>query len=186
MLNDKDFFVFKVTDIGKRGWSNLSGSNYTSTAEQCAGYGDFSQNSSSYQRSHSVTGNITSGMGNQSNSNDNDWGWQDSPKRQMPTSKSFNNQFNDSNRVASSCNTFNNDDDDWSGFDSYQDSANSYQNSTPLTAPANSVITNKNLKLASTTQKLSEGFDSLDVKSSNSEHIGNKKAEDDAWNLLMN
>lgn len=175
----------KVTDIGKRGWNNLSGSNYV---EQ-GGYGDFNQDNS-YQRSHSVTGDIASGMGNQSNVNDNDWGWQESPQKQMPTSKSYHNQFNNSSgagtRNASSALNNDADDDDWSGFDSYQDSGTSYQNSTPLTTTNAAATTNKNLKLASTTQKLSEGFDSLDVKSVKPKPAVTKTAEDDAWNLLMN
>ncbi|XP_037818660.1 ADP-ribosylation factor GTPase-activating protein 1 isoform X1 [Lucilia sericata] len=184
----------KVTDIGKRGWNNLAGSNFTSPGEQGGGgYGDFNQENS-YQRSHSVSGNIASGMGNQSNASDNDWGWQDSPQKQMPTSKSYHNQFSSnsnsgagSRNAAATSSSLNNDDDDWSGFDSYQDSTTSYQNSTPLTSTTNAAATtNKNLKLASTTQKLSEGFDSLDVKSAKIKPAANKTAEDDAWNLLMN
>ncbi|KAI8123001.1 ADP-ribosylation factor GTPase-activating protein 1 [Lucilia cuprina] len=184
----------KVTDIGKRGWNNLAGSNFTSPGEQGGGgYGDFNQENS-YQRSHSVSGNIASGMGNQSNTSDNDWGWQDSPQKQMPTSKSYHNQFSSnsnsgagSRNAAATSSSLNNDDDDWSGFDSYQDSTTSYQNSTPLTSTTNAAATTtKNLKLASTTQKLSEGFDSLDVKSAKIKPVANKTAEDDAWNLLMN
>ncbi|XP_065358959.1 ADP-ribosylation factor GTPase-activating protein 1 isoform X2 [Calliphora vicina] len=193
-VNTANIASTKVTDIGKRGWNNLAGSNFTSPGEQGGGgYGDFNQDSS-YQRSHSVTGNITSGMGNQSNANDNDWGWQDSPQKQMATSKSYHNQFsNNSNsgagnrNAATSSSLINNDDDDWSGFDSYQDSTTSYQNSTPLTSTTTAAATtNKNLKLASTTQKLSEGFDSLDVKSAKVKPVANKTAEEDAWNLLMN
>lgn len=126
-------------------------------------------------------------MGNQSNTNDTDWGWQDSPQKQMPTSKSYHNQFSNSNNGAGNRNastSLNNDDDDWSGFDSYQDSTTSYQNSTPLTTTTNA--TNKNLKLATTTQKLTEGFESLDVKSAKVKPAASKTAEDDAWNLLMN
>lgn len=130
-------------------------------------------------------------MGNQSNANDNDWGWQDSPQKQMTTSKSYHNQFSNSSGAGTRSNvtsTLNNDaaDDDWSGFDSYQDSATSYQNSTPLTTTNAAATTNKNLKLASTTQKLSEGFDSLDVKNVKPKPQVTKTAEDDAWNLLMN
>ncbi|XP_013103608.1 ADP-ribosylation factor GTPase-activating protein 1 isoform X2 [Stomoxys calcitrans] len=167
----------KVTDIGKRGWNNLAGSNFTSPQSEHGGYGDFNQDNS-YQRSHSVGGNLSSGMGNQSNTNDNDWGWQDSPQKQMPSSKSYNNQFKNNSGVID-------DDDDWSGFDSYQDSSSSYQNST-----TNTTTTSKNMKLSSnaTAQKLSEGFDSLDVKSAKPKTTSsnNKSAEDDAWNLLMN
>ncbi|KAM7358435.1 ADP-ribosylation factor GTPase-activating protein 1 isoform 2-T2 [Cochliomyia hominivorax] len=189
-VNTANIASSKVTDIGKRGWNNLAGGNYTSSGESGGGYGDYNQENS-YQRSHSVTGNISSGMGNQSNTNDNDWGWQDSPQKQMSTSKSYHNQFSNSNSGAGNRNptttsSLKTDDDDWSGFDSYQDSATSYQNSTPLTASANAPTTNKNLKLASTTQKLTEGFDSLDVKSAKVKTTANKTAEDDAWNLLMN
>lgn len=158
----------------------MAGSNFTSPTNEHggSGYSDFNQDNS-YQRSHSVGGNLSSGMGHQSNTNDNDWGWQDSPKKQMPSSKSYNNQFSNNLQGAG---THNNDnDDDWSGFDSYQDSSSSYQNST---------TTSKNMKLstAATTQKLSEGFDSLDVKSAKPKTTSsnNKSAEDDAWNLLMN
>lgn len=159
----------------------MAGSNFTSPGEQGGGYGDFSHENS-YQRSHSVSGNISSGMGNQSNAN-NEWGWKDSPQKQMPTSKSYHNQFTNSNNGgAGNRNALNDDDDDWSGFDSYQDSTTSYQNTTPLTS-----TTNKNLKLAETTKKLSEGFDGLDVKSTKEKvPVANKTAEDDAWNLLMN
>ncbi|XP_073843725.1 ADP-ribosylation factor GTPase-activating protein 1 isoform X2 [Musca autumnalis] len=182
----------KVTDIGKRGWNNLSGSNFASPTSDHSGYGDFN-NDNSYQRSHSVGGNISSGLGNQSNTND-DWGWQDSPQKQMSSSKSFNNQFSSNSGGAGTQNYSSsnrnhnvvNDDDDWSGFDSYQDSSTSYQNSTTATT------TSRNMKLSSTTtttQKLSEGFDSLDVKSAKPKTTtssNNKSAEDDAWNLLMN
>ncbi|XP_061391048.1 ADP-ribosylation factor GTPase-activating protein 1 isoform X2 [Musca vetustissima] len=179
----------KVTDIGKRGWNNLSGSNFASPTSEHGGYGDFN-NDNAYQRSNSVGGNLSSGMGHQSNAND-DWGWQDSPQKPLPSSKSYNNQFSSSSGGAGTQNfsssNRNNDDDDWSGFDSYQDSSTSYQNSTTATS--------RNMKLASTsstvtTQKLSEGFDSLDVKSAKpkttSSSNNNKSAEDDAWNLLMN
>lgn len=179
---------FQVTEVGKRGWNNLAGSNYTSPQNEHAsgGYGDFN-NENSYQRSHSVGGNLSSGMGHQSNTNDNEWGWQDGSQKQMSSSKSYHNQFNNNTgngagakNVVSSTN-----DDDWSGFDSYQDSSRSYQNlTTTTTATANS---NSKLSTAATTQKLSEGFDSLDVKSAKAKTTSNKKsAEDDAWNLLMN
>uniref|UniRef100_T1PEF1 ADP-ribosylation factor GTPase-activating protein 1 n=1 Tax=Musca domestica TaxID=7370 RepID=T1PEF1_MUSDO len=181
----------KVTDIGKRGWNNLSGSNFASPTGDHGGYGDFN-NDNSYQRSHSVGGNLSSGMGNQSNTND-DWGWQDSPQKQMSSSKSYNNQFSSNSGGAghqnnsSSNRNYNDNDDDWSGFDSYQDSSTSYQNSTTATT------TSKNMKLSTasttTTQKLSEGFDCLDVKSAKPKpatSTNNKSAEDDAWNLLMN
>ncbi|XP_075164552.1 ADP-ribosylation factor GTPase-activating protein 1 isoform X2 [Haematobia irritans] len=165
----------KVTDIGKRGWNNLAGSNFTSPqSEHAGGYSDFNQDNS-YQRSHSVGGNLSSGMGQHSNTNDTDWGWQNSPQKTIPSSKSYNNQFKNTPNV--------NDDDDWSGFDSYPDS---YQNAT-----THSTSTNRNMKLSSsaaTSQKLSEGFDSLDVKSAKPKtpSSNNKSAEDDAWNLLMN
>lgn len=132
-------------------------------------------------------------MGNQSNANDNDWGWQESPQKEMSTSKSYHNQFSNSsgagtvNTSTSLKNTAADGGDDWSGFDSYQDSATSYQNSTPLTTTNTAAaVSNKNLKLASTTQKLSEGFESLDVKNVKpTKPIANKTDEDDAWDLLM-
>ncbi|TMW52831.1 hypothetical protein DOY81_002098 [Sarcophaga bullata] len=178
----------KVTDIGKRGWNNLAGSNFTSGEH--GGYGDYNPENS-YQRSHSVSGNISSGMGNQSNTKDNDWGWQDSPQKQMPSSKSYHSQLTnssgDGSRNTAISSSTNNYEDDWTGFDSYQDSSTSYQNTTPLNANVNNAATtNKNLKLASTTQKLSEGFETLDVKNAKVKPAANKTAEDDAWNLLMN
>lgn len=172
--------------MGKRGWNNLAGSNYTSPQNEHAsgGYDDFN-NENSYQRSHSVGGNLSSGMRQQSITNDNDWGWQESTQKQMPSSKSYHNHFNNNSGSIEGANNFapSPNDDDWSGFDSYQDSLSSYQNPAATT-------TNTNLKLstAATTQKLSEGFDSLDVKSVKAKtSTSNKKsAEDDAWNLLMN
>lgn len=129
-------------------------------------------------------------MGNQSNTKDNDWGWQDSPQKQMPSSKSYHSQLanssGDGSRNTAISSSTNNYDDDWTGFDSYQDSSTSYQN-TPLNANTNNTAaTNKNLKLASTTQKLSEGFETLDVKNAKVKPAATKTAEDDAWNLLMN
>uniref|UniRef100_A0A1A9VIR5 ADP-ribosylation factor GTPase-activating protein 1 n=1 Tax=Glossina austeni TaxID=7395 RepID=A0A1A9VIR5_GLOAU len=141
-------------------------------------YGDFNVDNTTYQRSHSVGGNLT-------NSNDNDWHWQDNnQKTQLTSSKSYQNQ------LSSDTTALNDDikDDDWSGFDvtthinaDYQNSMTSYQNST-TTAP---LAINRNMRLHNTTQKLSEGFESLDVK--NTKPSTNKpSAEEDAWNLLMN
>ncbi|XP_037939538.1 ADP-ribosylation factor GTPase-activating protein 1 isoform X2 [Teleopsis dalmanni] len=173
----------KVTDISKRGWNNLAGSNVSSPqGGNNTGYGDFNQDNS-YQRSHSVTDNITSGLGGQSGASDNDWHWQDNQNtKQLPTSSSYN-QFNSSTVHE----------DDWSGFESanYQDPTTSYQN----TPTANSMsgqtaaIARKNMKLQNTTQKLSEGFENLDVKNVKPKTAntgGKPTAEDDAWNLLMN
>uniref|UniRef100_A0A1B0GAQ9 Arf-GAP domain-containing protein n=1 Tax=Glossina morsitans morsitans TaxID=37546 RepID=A0A1B0GAQ9_GLOMM len=170
----------KVSDIGKRGWNNLAGYNYTSPNNNNAAgsYGDFNVDNPTYQRSHSVGGNLT-------NSNDNNWHWQDNnQKTQLTSSKSYQNQ------LSSDTTALNDDikDDDWSGFDvttqinaDYQNSMTSYQNST-TTAP---LAINRNMRLHNTTQKLSEGFESLDVK--NTKPSTNKpSAEEDAWNLLMN
>lgn len=171
---------FQVSDIGKRGWNNLAGYNYTSPNNNNAAgsYGDFNVDNPTYQRSHSVGGNLT-------NSNDNNWHWQDNnQKTQLTSSKSYQNQ------LSSDTTALNDDikDDDWSGFDvttqinaDYQNSMTSYQNST-TTAP---LAINRNMRLHNTTQKLSEGFESLDVK--NTKPSTNKpSAEEDAWNLLMN
>uniref|UniRef100_A0A1B0C0C3 ADP-ribosylation factor GTPase-activating protein 1 n=1 Tax=Glossina palpalis gambiensis TaxID=67801 RepID=A0A1B0C0C3_9MUSC len=172
--------AFKVSDIGKRGWNNLAGYNYTSpNNNNTAGNYGFNVDNTTYQRSHSVGGNLT-------NSNDNDWHWQDNnQKTQLTSSKSYQNQ------LSSDTTALNDDikDDDWSGFDitthtnaDYQNSMTSYQNSTTTAAP---LAINRTMRLHNTTQKLSEGFESLDVK--NTKPSTNKpSAEEDAWNLLMN
>ncbi|XP_039229907.1 ADP-ribosylation factor GTPase-activating protein 1 isoform X2 [Drosophila yakuba] len=176
----------KVTDIGKRGWNNLAGSNISSPQ---GGYNDPNfEDSSAYQRSNSVGGNLTGGLGQQSGVSDSDWGgWQDNGhnKSQMTSSSSYHNQLSTSSGNATAGLTR---DADWSGFEAsnYQSSETSYQN-----APSGGPTARRNMKLQDTSQKLSEGFESLDVKNvkpkTATASSGNKgTAEDDAWDLLMN
>ncbi|XP_039487565.1 ADP-ribosylation factor GTPase-activating protein 1 isoform X2 [Drosophila santomea] len=176
----------KVTDIGKRGWNNLAGSNISSPQ---GGYNDPNfEDSSAYQRSNSVGGNLTGGLGQQSGVSDSDWGgWQDNGhnKSQMTSSSSYHNQLSTSSGNATAGLTR---DADWSGFEAsnYQSSETSYQN-----APSGGPTARRNMKLQDTSQKLSEGFESLDVKNvkpkTATASSGNKgNAEDDAWDLLMN
>ncbi|KAH8406193.1 hypothetical protein KR215_006432 [Drosophila sulfurigaster] len=176
--------AYKVSDIGKRGWNNLSGSSSTG---QGGGYNDPSQEDNSYQRSHSVGGNLAGGLGQQSGATDSDWGgWQDNAnnKSHLTSSSSYQNQLGSSGGTASSGLTH---DDDWSGFNtsSYQNAETSYQN-----APSGGQTARRNMKLQETSHKLSEGFDNLDVKNvkakSTTASSGKASAEDDAWNLLMN
>ncbi|KAH8307025.1 hypothetical protein KR044_003453 [Drosophila immigrans] len=181
--------AYKVSDIGKRGWNNLSGSSSTG---QGGGYNDPSMEDNSYQRSHSVGGNLAGGLGQQSGATDSDWGgWQDNAnnKSHLTSSSSYQNQLSSSGGntggTASSGLTH---DDDWSGFNasSYQNAETSYQNT-----PSGGQTARRNMKLQETSHKLSEGFDNLDVKnvkakSTTTSSSGKATAEDDAWDLLMN
>ncbi|XP_030372379.1 ADP-ribosylation factor GTPase-activating protein 1 isoform X2 [Scaptodrosophila lebanonensis] len=177
----------KVTDISKRGWNNLAGSNISSPQsgynEPGGGFED-----SSYQRSHSVGGNLAGGLGQQSGVSDSDWGgWQDNgnQKTHMTSSSSYHNQISSLSGNASAGLT---QDDDWSGFEStnYQSAETSYQNT-----PSGGQSARRNMKIQETSQKLSEGFENLDVKNVKTKagaSSANAKpsAEEDAWNLLMN
>ncbi|XP_017071653.1 ADP-ribosylation factor GTPase-activating protein 1 isoform X2 [Drosophila eugracilis] len=176
----------KVTDMGKRGWNNLAGSNISSPQ---GGYNDPNFEDSAYQRSNSVGGNLTGGLGQQSGVSDSDWGgWQDTAnnKSHLTSSSSYHNQLSSSSGNATAGLTR---DADWSGFESsnYQSAETSYQN-----APSGGSTARRNMKLQDTSQKLSEGFENLDVKNVKSKPMttsstGNKaSAEDDAWDLLMN
>ncbi|KRF98532.1 uncharacterized protein Dwil_GK20569, isoform B [Drosophila willistoni] len=176
----------KVTDIGKRGWNNLAGSNISSPQ---SGYQDPSFEDNAYQRSHSVGGNLAGGLGQQSGVSDSDWGgWQDSAnnKTHLTSSSSYHNQLSSNSGTATSGLTH---DADWSGFEAsnYQSAETSYQNT-----PSGGQSTRRNIKLQDTSQKLSEGFENLDVKNvkptttAGGSSSGKATAEDDAWNLLMN
>eukprot|EP00099_Drosophila_melanogaster_P015224 NP_524040.2 ADP-ribosylation factor GTPase activating protein 1, isoform A [Drosophila melanogaster] len=178
----------KVTDMGKRGWNNLAGSNISSPQ---GGYNDPNfEDSSAYQRSNSVGGNLAGGLGQQSGVSDSDWGgWQDNgnSKSHMTSSSSYHNQLSSSSGGGTASAGLTRDA-DWSGFEAtnYQSSETSYQN-----ASSGGSTARRNMKLQDTSQKLSEGFESLDVKSvkpktATASSANKGTAEDDAWNLLMN
>ncbi|KAH8274953.1 hypothetical protein KR018_002551 [Drosophila ironensis] len=176
----------KVTDMSKRGWNNLAGSNISSPQ---GGYNDPNFEENPYQRSNSVGGQ-QSGLG------DSDWGgWQQ--ETHLPSSSSYHQQLGGSSSQGGTATAGLTRDADWSGFEAadYQSSETSYQN-----APSGGATARRNMKLQDTSAKLSEGFESLDVKSGKSKPVaggggggggagagaGGKSAEDDAWNLLMN
>ncbi|XP_022225332.2 ADP-ribosylation factor GTPase-activating protein 1 isoform X2 [Drosophila obscura] len=172
----------KVTDIGKRGWNNLSGSSVSSPQ---SGYNDPNFEDNPYQqRSNSVGGNLAGGLGQQSGVSDSDWGgWQENAnnKTHLTSSSSYHTQLSSNSGSATAGLTH---DADWSGFEAsnYQSAETSYQN-----APSGGQSARRNMKLQDTSQKLSEGFDNLDVKSKPAAPAAEKaSAEDDAWNLLMN
>jgi len=163
----------------------LAGSNISSPQ---GGYNDPNFDDSAYQRSNSVGGNLTGGLGQQSGVSDSDWGgWQDNAnnKTHLTSSSSYHNQLSSSSGTATAGLTR---DDDWSGFEAsnYQSAETSYQN-----APSGGSTARRNMKLQDTSQKLSEGFENLDVKNvkpkaATASSSGNKAtAEDDAWDLLM-
>lgn len=178
--------LHQVSDIGKRGWNNLAGG--TNMPSQ-GGYNDPSQEENSYQRSHSVGGNLASGLGQQSGVSDSDWGgWQENAnnKTHLTSSSSYHNQLSGNNAPVGSSGSGLTHDDDWSGFTttSYQNSETSYQNT-----PSGGETTRRSMKMQETSHKLSEGFDNLDVKNVKPKAAsagGKASAEDDAWNLLMN
>ncbi|XP_055912525.1 ADP-ribosylation factor GTPase-activating protein 1 isoform X2 [Eupeodes corollae] len=165
----------KVTDISKRGWSNLAGSNINSPQGGYTGFNQETRSEGGYQRSQSA-GKLSS----QSNPNDIDWGWNEDTL-QSNQSQSYQNSVNTAANNGA-------DSDDWSGFDtsSYQ---NAYQNQA-ITETKKTVTTTattkKNLKL-SNNKPGDDGFEDLDVKNvkpKNEKRLNN--AEDDAWNLLNN
>ncbi|XP_053952583.1 ADP-ribosylation factor GTPase-activating protein 1 [Anastrepha ludens] len=152
----------KVSDIGKRGWSNIGGNNVASNQFNAVGNNN-GCNDNSYQRSHSIGG-------------DGDWDWENSTsKPTMTQSNSYHHQLGEMN------------DNDWTGFDAagYQ---NSYQPTKSSGDELDTVPVRKNLKLQTTSQKLCEGFSNIDVKSVPNKNIKDGKAteEDAAWDLLMN
>ncbi|XP_004526903.1 ADP-ribosylation factor GTPase-activating protein 1 isoform X2 [Ceratitis capitata] len=151
----------KVTDIGKRGWNNIGGNNVASN-QYNAGGNNNANNDNSYQRSHSIGG-------------DGDWDWGNgASKSPLAQSSSYHHQLGEMN-------------DNWTGYESvgYQ---NSYQQTNTSGDSSSSTAVRKNTKLQTTSQKLSEGFNSLDVKSVPNKSGNNGKAteEDAAWDLLMN
>ncbi|XP_036338387.1 ADP-ribosylation factor GTPase-activating protein 1 isoform X1 [Rhagoletis pomonella] len=154
--------AYKVTDIGKKGWNNIGGSNVAPNHFNAVGNNN-SANDNSYQRSHSIGGG-------------GDWDWENSaPKQTITQSNSYHNQLSESN------------DNDWSGFDStgYQ---TSYQQTKGRSDELSTTSGRKNMKLQATSRKLCEGFNSLDVKSVPNKSATNGKGteEDAAWDLLMN
>lgn len=177
--------AYKVTDISKRGWSNLAGSNINSPQGGYTGFNQETRSEGGYQRSQSA-GKLST----QSNPNDIDWGWNEDTLQQNQSSLSYQNSIN----TAS-----NNDNDDWSGFDtsSYQ---NAYQNQTTTTTTRETTkktttsntttasATKKNLKLSNNKSQGDDGgFEDLDVKNVKPKNANRlNKAEDDAWNLLNN
>lgn len=173
---------YKVTDISKRGWSNLAGSNINSPQGGYTGFNQDTRSEGGYQRSQSA-GKLST----QSNPNDIDWGWNEDTL-QSNQSLSYQNSIN-----TNSNNGDNND--DWSGFDtsSYQ---NAYQNQTPTTPTketkkftTSNTATKKNLKLSNNKSGGGggDGFEDLDVKNVKPKNPNKlNKAEDDAWNLLNN
>ncbi|XP_055846103.1 ADP-ribosylation factor GTPase-activating protein 1 isoform X2 [Episyrphus balteatus] len=175
--------AYKVTDISKRGWSNLAGSNINSPQGGYTGFNQETRSEGGYQRSQSA-GKLSS----QSNPNDIDWGWNEDTLQSNQSSLSYQNAVNttaDNNGADS---------DDWSGFDtsSYQNAYQNQQTTTTetkkTTVKTSSTTTKKNLKLSSNkSQGDGDGFEDLDVKNvkpKNANQLNN--AEDDAWNLLNN
>lgn len=176
--------AYKVTDISKRGWSNLAGSNINSPQGGYSGFNQETRSEGGYQRSQSA-GKLSS----QPNLNDIDWDWNGGPlqSNQYQYQNAVNTNKSDNNGADS---------DDWSGFDtsSYQ---NAYQNQTTKTTTetkrsttstsSSSTTTKKNLKLSNSKSQADDTFEDLDVKNVKPK-TGNRlnKAEDDAWNLLNN
>ncbi|XP_011183749.1 ADP-ribosylation factor GTPase-activating protein 1 isoform X1 [Zeugodacus cucurbitae] len=154
--------AYKVTDIGKRGWNNIGGSNVASNQFNPNGNNN-SCNDNSYQRSHSIGG-------------DGDWEWGDSSSKPTITqSNSYHQQLGETN------------DNNWSGFDSggYQ---SAYQQTKTIGAGPGPTSVKKNTNIQPTSQKLCDGFNSLDVKNVATKNTNNGKAteEDAAWDLLLN
>ncbi|XP_067646955.1 ADP-ribosylation factor GTPase-activating protein 1 [Eurosta solidaginis] len=153
--------AYKVTDIGKRGWSNIGGSNVPSNQLNAVGNNN-GCNENSYQRSHSVGGG-------------GDWEWENNTsKSNFPQSNSYHQQLGEMN------------DNNWAGFDAsgYQ---NAYQQSKSSTEDTKTAYVGKNSKLQISSQKLCEGLNNLDVKNvpNKSNNSGKSTEEDAAWDLLM-
>lgn len=168
----------------------MAGSNISSPQ---GGYNDPNfEDSANYQRSNSVGGNLTGGLGQQSGVSDSDWGgWQENAnnKTHLTSSSSYHNQLSSNSAVGTATSGLTHDA-DWSGFESsnYQSGETSYQN-----APSGGSTARRNMKLQDTSQKLSEGFDNLDVKNVKPKPTATSAtggttatAENDAWDLLMN
>ncbi|XP_014099532.2 ADP-ribosylation factor GTPase-activating protein 1 isoform X2 [Bactrocera oleae] len=152
----------KVTDIGKRGWNNIGGSNVASNEFNPNG-NNSSSNDNSYQRSHSLGG-------------DGDWDWGDSSSKPTITqSNSYHQQLGEMN------------DNNWSGFDSggYQ---SAFQQIKATGDCPGTTSVKKNTNLQSSSEKVCEGFNTLDVKNVANKSTNNGKAteEDAAWDLLLN
>ncbi|XP_014099531.2 ADP-ribosylation factor GTPase-activating protein 1 isoform X1 [Bactrocera oleae] len=154
--------AYKVTDIGKRGWNNIGGSNVASNEFNPNG-NNSSSNDNSYQRSHSLGG-------------DGDWDWGDSSSKPTITqSNSYHQQLGEMN------------DNNWSGFDSggYQ---SAFQQIKATGDCPGTTSVKKNTNLQSSSEKVCEGFNTLDVKNVANKSTNNGKAteEDAAWDLLLN
>lgn len=107
---------------------------------------------------------------------DGDWDWGDSSSKPTLTqSNSYHQQLGEMN------------DNNWSGFDSsgYQ---SAYQQSKATEVGPVATSVKKNTNHQSCSQKLCEGFNSLDVKNVANKTTNNGKAteEDAAWDLLLN
>ncbi|XP_055528210.1 ADP-ribosylation factor GTPase-activating protein 1 isoform X2 [Wyeomyia smithii] len=173
----------KVGEVGRIGWSNLSGtSNYSATGGSDQ-YDHFPSNSGSnsatdsYQRSAS-NGKLSSYGGN--GGGGTNW-------------SSWNND-NNSNAVKSYQNP-ENDDQEWTGFESHvankSSSDNDHQNASLITTSMSNDVRNQNSTSSGTlkpkhTASLESDFASLDVKSRAVSKRNNNPAEEDLWNMLSN
>ncbi|XP_053684826.1 ADP-ribosylation factor GTPase-activating protein 1 [Sabethes cyaneus] len=174
----------KVGEVGRKGWSNLSGTSNYSAPGGGDHYDSFPSDTGSnspgtgYQRSSS-NGKL-SGYGGSGNGTE----W-----------NSWNNDSN-SNAVTSYQNPEN--DDQWNGFESHVSNkpTNDFgqQNASLITTTASNDVVNQNTSSSSTrsslkskqTASLESDFASLDVKSRTVSKKNNNPAEDDLWNMLNN
>lgn len=185
----------KVGEVGRKGWSNLSGASNYSTPGGNDQYNNFpsdtgSNGSGGYQRSSS-NGKL-SGYGGSGSNNTGEW-------------NSWNNDSN-SNAMKSYQNP-DNDDEEWTGFESHTTttthSEGGYQNASLTTTASD--IRNQNTSTSTSSQQpekstvrtslkmkpnpgLESDFASLDIKNKAADAASkkNNNAEDDLWNMLNN
>lgn len=197
----------KVGEVGRKGWGNLAGSTGGyGTPSGNDQYNDFPSNGSGggggggYQRSSS-NGKLSGYGGGSGNGGGGDWNsWND------------NGGNSNSNATKSYQNPDNNDDDEWTGFESHNATTQStttsqgefggYQQSgttelrNPNTSGSSSAARSSarsSLKMKqSATSSLDSDFSSLDIKakpaaaSSGAAKKSTNNAEDDLWNMLNN
>lgn len=194
----------KVGEVGRKGWGNFAGSTGGyGTPSGNDQYNDFPSNGSGaggYQRSSS-NGKL-SGYGGGSGNGGGDWNsWND------------NGSSSNSNATKSYQNPGNDDDDEWTGFESHtatpsttttsQDEFGGYQSGTTelrnqntsgsSSAARSSARSSLKMKQSQASSSLDSDFSSLDIKAKPAASSGasaakksTNNAEDDLWNMLNN
>uniref|UniRef100_A0A182K678 ADP-ribosylation factor GTPase-activating protein 1 n=1 Tax=Anopheles christyi TaxID=43041 RepID=A0A182K678_9DIPT len=198
----------KVTEVGRKGWGGLSGPGSGSYSTPSGSNDQYSNISSDSGVSSPINGRQQGGSGYQQR------GSSGSGRRDESSSWSNNGWSNDtnSNSLPQSYQNGDNDDDGWTGFESYSGPTSSQRtelinnvdirNENTTDRPSKSGSTrrtsngsaNKHSAKSPPSSSIDQDFASLDIKhnrapksgSSTTSKKANNNPEDDLWNMLNN